>query len=68
LQSNVAFVAAGFSLRCTGETPVPLGKIGKKYSIGRNSVSQQIQPRSHQLCLAGLPTFSPKKKFVAVIY
>jgi hypothetical protein len=34
----VVFVAAGFSLRRTGETPVPPRKVGKKYSIGRNSV------------------------------
>jgi hypothetical protein len=38
LHANVAFVAAGFSLRGTGETPVPPRKIGKKYSIARNSV------------------------------
>jgi hypothetical protein len=30
LHSNIAFVAAGFSLRCTGETPVPPRKIGRK--------------------------------------
>jgi hypothetical protein len=30
LHSNVALVAAGFSLRCTGETPVPPRKIGRK--------------------------------------
>jgi hypothetical protein len=30
LHSNVALVAAGFSLRCTGETPAPPGKIGRK--------------------------------------
>jgi len=30
LHSKVAFVAAGFSLRCTGETPVPPRKIGRK--------------------------------------
>jgi hypothetical protein len=39
LHSNAAFVAAGFSLRCTGETPVPPREIGKKYSLGRNSIS-----------------------------
>jgi hypothetical protein len=34
----VVFVAAGFSLRRTGETPVPPEKLEEKYSIGRNSV------------------------------
>jgi hypothetical protein len=34
----IVFVAAGFSLRCTGETPVPPKGLGEKYSIGRNSV------------------------------
>jgi hypothetical protein len=38
MHSNIAFVAAGFSLRCTGETPVPPRELGKKYLIGRNSV------------------------------
>jgi hypothetical protein len=33
----VVFVAAGFSLRRTGETPVPPRKLEEKYSIGRNS-------------------------------
>ena len=34
----IVFVAAGFSLRCTGETPVPPKELGEKNSIGRNSV------------------------------
>jgi hypothetical protein len=34
----IFFVAASFSLRRTGETPVPPKKSAEKYSIGRNSV------------------------------
>jgi hypothetical protein len=34
----IVFVAAGFSLRGTGKTPVPPKELGEKYSIGRNSV------------------------------
>jgi hypothetical protein len=40
------FVAAGFSLRRTGETPVPPKKLSEKYSLGRNSVGVKIYYRS----------------------
>jgi hypothetical protein len=39
-RSKGCFVAAGYSLRRTGETPVPPEKVLDKYSIGRNSLSE----------------------------
>jgi hypothetical protein len=33
----IVLVAAGFSLRCTGETPVPPKELGENYTIGRKS-------------------------------
>jgi hypothetical protein len=35
----IVFVAAGFSRRGTGETPVPPKDLAEKYSMGRNPVS-----------------------------
>jgi len=47
----IVFVAAGFSLRGPGETPVPPKKLGENDSIGRKSVGEAYG----DLCLSGGP-------------